>query len=124
MTNRNVKYADLAKVGKNLKNQDAVIDAIVNILFTRKGSLPNRREFGSELENYLFRPFSFIVGRQIYAEVKYAITRWEPRAKILSKSDVVANPDTRRYELVLHIEVEGFPEPLIYEEELTPRQAA
>jgi phage baseplate assembly protein W len=116
-----IKYADMSKVGKNLTNQRAVLDAIINILYTRKGSLPHRRDFGSELENYLFRPYSFITARQIYAEVKYAITRWEPRATILKETDVIANPDTRRYTLILHIEVEGFPEPLLYEEELTPK---
>ncbi len=124
MANNNIKYGDLSKVGRNLVNQNAVLDSVVNILFTKKGSIPNRREFGSELESYLFRPYSFLNARLIYSEVKYAISRWETRAKILSESDVIANPDTRTYNLVLHLEVEGFPEPLIYEKELTPKAAA
>lgn len=119
----NNKYADLSKTGTNLTDVDAVLDAISNIIHTRVGEVPHKREFGSNIENYLFHPYSFIVSKLILSDLKYSITRWEPRAEVLGLSTVSLDPDHRVYGLYLLIKVKGFENPVEYKESLISKEA-
>jgi len=102
-----VKYADMALTGPNLKNAEAVLASIENILSTRVGERVHNRKFGCRLEDYLFEPFSFTVGKLILAEITYAISTWEPRATIEPESTVEPDYDNRTYRVKLAISIKG-----------------
>lgn len=120
-TPRRIKFSDISKTGPNLTNVDSVVNAIENIINTRIGERIFNRQFGSRIEDYLHEPFSFAMGRLILSELMSSILKWEKRVTISPSTDVNANPDTRKYEVTLYIEIEGFSDPVLIEEEFTPK---
>lgn len=103
----NSKYADISKVGDNLVDIDAIIDSIDNIIKTRVGERPFNRDFGSKIEDYLFKPLSFSIGRLILSELIACISRWEKRVEVIALSNVTLRPDTRSYEVILQLTIKG-----------------
>ncbi|WP_410586166.1 GPW/gp25 family protein [Amycolatopsis sp. lyj-23] len=71
------------------------------ILTTYPGERPMRPEFGSRLRDYVFAAVSLDTATELSAEVRRALTRWEPRAEI---TEVVTLPDPEEPSL-LHIEI-------------------
>lgn len=107
MSQSTYRYSDISKTGPNLVNIDAIYESINNIISTRIGERPFNRDFGSRIEDYLFRPLSFSVSRLILSELISSITKWEKRVQVLPKSEVTINYDTRKYEVVLSLRVVG-----------------
>jgi phage baseplate assembly protein W len=60
------------------------------ILTTYPGERRMRPEFGSRLRDYVFATVSLDTATELSAEVRRALTRWEPRVRI---TDVVTLPD-------------------------------
>ncbi|MGX7826378.1 GPW/gp25 family protein [Actinokineospora sp. 24-640] len=60
------------------------------ILTTYPGERPMRPEFGSRLRDFVFEPISLDTTNGLAEEVRGALTRWEPRVKIV---DVAVEPD-------------------------------
>jgi phage baseplate assembly protein W len=71
------------------------------ILTTYPGERPMRPEFGSRLRDFVFEPASLDTATRVAAEVRDALTRWEPRAEITA---VTAVPDPDEPGL-LHIHI-------------------
>ena len=74
-----------------LYNEDAVMGAILNILRTRKGTRPFRRNFGSNLLDYVFDPLDNATAMVM----KMSITRdlaMEPRV-VVESVEVIPNYD-------------------------------
>lgn len=71
------------------------------ILTTYPGERPMRPEFGSRLRDFVFEPASLDTATRVAAEVRDALTRWEPRAEITT---VTAVPDQDESGL-LHIHI-------------------
>ena len=115
-----IKYSDIAiKGNKNPKNTKAVLDAVSNILNTRVGERVFNRDFGSNLEDYLFEPFSFVTSRLIFSEIIRTISRWEDRVEILiSDSSVKMDPDNRKYLITIALKIKGFDNIVFYNDEL------
>lgn len=107
MAQSTYRYSDISKTGPNLVNIDAIYESIDNIISTRIGERPFNRDFGSRIEDYLFRPLTFSVSRLILSELISSITKWEKRVQVLSKSEVTINYDTRTYDVVLSLRVVG-----------------
>lgn len=117
------KYSDLSKTGENLTNLNSVVDSVLNIINTRIGTIPFKRDFGSRIEDYLFYPYLESTTKLILSEMISSITKWEKRVTINPDSTVELSrdPDTRVYEVYLYVEIEGFPDPVLVRETLEPK---
>lgn len=81
---------------------NSVLQNIAIILSTRKGSVPLYRDFGLNMD-FVDRPIP-VAKVMMVAEVREAVERWEPRAKVLEVSfkEDVARPG----QLIPIVEVE------------------
>lgn len=98
-----VSATDLGHVRFNeIETINAVLQNIAVILSTPKGSVPLYRDFGLDWK-HLDKPIN-VVKVLMVSEVREAIERWEPRAKVLevSFSADPAHPGT----LIPTVEVE------------------
>lgn len=107
-----VKYSDISKTGNNLKDIDSVLESIDNILSTRIGERPFLREFGSRIEDLLFHPMTFSTSRLILSELIASISKWDKRVTILPSTTVTMDPDNRRYNILLNIQIKGLNTPM------------
>lgn len=64
--------------------------AMYLILSTTPGERPMRPEFGCQLSQFVFAPGNATTAGLIAAEVRWALTRWEPRAVVEA---VIVSPD-------------------------------
>jgi phage baseplate assembly protein W len=69
-------YDDIDNNGNYIVNIDAIKNYIGNILTTRVGSLPFKREFGSYLEDYLFEIPTKLTENKIKLEIYRALSKW------------------------------------------------
>lgn len=58
---------------------NAINNSIFNILTTRKGSVPGKADFGSDLENILFEVLDDITFALAEDMIVNEIEKWEPR---------------------------------------------
>ena len=77
---------------------NAVNNAIVNLLTTKKRQKILDPEFGLRLEDYLFEPVSDSIASEIQKEITNAIVTFEPRVKLIGVR-VVPFPDFYKYEI-------------------------
>jgi len=109
-----MKYVDMpskfSKLGGEeeplAENENAVNNALMNILTTVKGSVPGHPEFGCGVAKYLFEILDPMIEAMIEAEIKYAVDRWEPRVEI-KRVDVKSDPDYNRVIIKLVYELIG-----------------
>lgn len=78
-----------------------LVQAMRLVLTTYPGERPMRPEFGSRLRDFVFRPTSLDTTTELAAEVRRALTRWEPRVHV---DDVDVRPDPDEPGL-LHIDI-------------------
>jgi len=71
------------------KNEEAVKQAILNLIATNKYERPFQPDFGSNIRNYLFEPINPVTQQGIKEAITNAIDNYEPRAKLIS---VVVTP--------------------------------
>jgi phage baseplate assembly protein W len=105
------KNLDIAKTGNNLVDVDAIMDSIWNIISILVGEVPFNRSLGSRVEYYLFQPLSFSNSKIILSEIVSTISRHETRVNLLPDTNVVADYDNRKYEIVLNYEIIGLETP-------------
>jgi len=74
----------------SLRNENAIVRAVKNIVYTLPGEKPFLPKFGSNVTRLLFENLDFITASQIEDEIKESVGNWEPRVKLL---DVTASPD-------------------------------
>lgn len=77
-------YRDFKDVNVIVYDKDAMNNAIKNILMTRKGSLPGKPEFGSDLYKVPFSQLDYITENLMKTTIKDALDLWEPRVVIES----------------------------------------
>lgn len=65
-----------------LYNEDCIRSSILNILSTRKGSRPFRRNFGSNVLDLVFDPLDEITAKRIQLRLKTDILAYETRIQI------------------------------------------
>jgi len=63
---------------------DAIIDCVENILSTRKGTVPLKRDFGIDLEKYLFDPFISRNVAIIESDITRNLLKFCPQLEILA----------------------------------------
>lgn len=80
-----ITYVDwqpmLNQIGEAAEGIDDINQCIANIIKTRKGSVPHRPTFGSDVYQYVDYPISEAIPN-IIRETTDAITEWEPRIQI------------------------------------------
>ena len=99
-------YSDLSLTGSNLVDNDAISASIHNILSTKKGERMFDRRFGSNLEEFLFDPYSFSTSRFIFADIRESLGA-EPRIELLEASTVDLDPGSRTYKITLQLKVKA-----------------
>lgn len=67
-----------------LKNNDAVVRAVKNILLTNKFERPYQPLVGSDIRYRLFENFDSITAHTIKKDIQYALRNYEPRVKVLT----------------------------------------
>ena len=76
-------YKDIKNLsGENYYDIDAINNSIRNILLTRKGSVPGKPTFGSDLWNIIFEPMNHLtesIAKNIAFE---ALAEFEPRIRV------------------------------------------
>lgn len=92
MTNINeITYVDwqykLNKIGSVAEGVDDINQCIAIILTTRKGSVPHRPTFGSEIYKYIDYPVNEAVPN-IVREATDALTIWETRINVNIKVEI------------------------------------
>lgn len=79
-----------------LYDEDAIRRAILNIISTRRGSRPFRRDFGSNLMEILFDPLDEITARRIRTMLMNDIAAYETRV-VLQEVEVLLDHELDGY---------------------------
>lgn len=72
-------YTDLRSVTVTSTDAAAINNSIKNILLTRRGSMPGKPTFGSNLDDVLFNQLDHITKSLLEDQILEALTQWEPR---------------------------------------------
>lgn len=91
---------------ERVDDEDSVQQALYNLLRTRKGERVFHPEYGMDIEYLLFELITDDVSLELEVRTKQAITKWEPRVKILNIS-VTPDPDNNTYELSMYYRIKG-----------------
>lgn len=75
-------YTDYTAVNTTNTDAAAINNAIKNILFTPKGSLPGKPTFGSDLYKVLFAPLDSVTKNIMSRYIKEALRQWEQRITV------------------------------------------
>lgn len=85
-------YTDYTAVNTTNTDAAAINNAIRNILFTPRGSLPGKPTFGSDLHKVLFSPLDSITENIMKRYIQEALRDWEKRI-IVNSVAVKAVPE-------------------------------
>lgn len=75
-------YRDFKDIGVMSYDREAMNNAVRNILMTRKGSLPGKPDFGSNIYQVPFSQLDYITENLLKSTIKDAIDLFEPRILI------------------------------------------
>ena len=89
-----------------LKNENAIVRSLKNIVFTIPGEKFFEPSFGSKITGSLFENIDDITGGVVEDELRQSITNWEPRVNLL-KVEALPDPDNNAYEVVITYEIIG-----------------
>jgi len=105
-----VYFMDIMKTGKDytgkkdisiLTNEQAVLEAVMNILNTEPGTRVMNPEFGCNLEKFLFDSIDPITGIYIKEEIEKALNTFEQRIENLVV-DVIPDEDNNTFEINIY----------------------
>ena len=88
------KKTDVASVKQSIKT----------LLLTNAFEKPYRPSFGGDLSELLFEPADEDTGEQLPTQIKNAIARYEPRARIINL-DIVAKSDQYTVDVILEFRI-------------------
>jgi phage baseplate assembly protein W len=72
-------YNDYRTAATTSTDAAAINNSIKNILLTRKGSVPGKPTFGSNLDDVLFNQLDHITKSLLEDQIVEALTQWEKR---------------------------------------------
>jgi phage baseplate assembly protein W len=75
-------YKDTNEVGRDAKGIDAIKNSIRNILLTRRGSVPGKPRFGSDLHRILFQPLDHLTESIASNYIRESLSEYEPRISV------------------------------------------
>lgn len=94
-------YTDYTSVNETVTDAKAINNAIKNILFTPKGSMPGKPTFGSDLFKLIFSPLDHITKDLAKRYIREALRDWEKRI-VIRNIDIKDIPEYNR--LVINLE--------------------
>ena len=98
-----MEYKDLSREDtSSIVDAEALFQYIQNVLGIYKGEIPFKRNFGCNIEEYLFEPYSFINLKFIESEVRRAIANDIP---FVSLEDINGEFNHENGEYKIHITV-------------------
>ena len=101
---RNANTKDVAIV----KNDNAIKQAVKNLILTVPGEKPFQPEIGSRISELLFEPLDPFTSDSIKQEVINTISQYEPRVRIVNVF-VKANFDKNSFDVELRYQIVGLP---------------
>ena len=101
---RNANTKDVAIV----KNDNAIKQAVKNLILTVPGEKPFQPEIGSRISELLFEPLDPFTSASIKQEVINTISQNEPRVRIVNVF-VKANFDKNSFDVELRYQIVGLP---------------
>ena len=101
---RNANTKDVAIV----KNDNAIKQAVKNLILTVPGEKPFQPEIGSRISDLLFEPLDTFTSDSIKQEVINTISQYEPRVRIVNVF-VKANFDKNSFDVELRYQIVGLP---------------
>lgn len=72
-------YKDISTIENYVTDLDALKNSIRNILLTKKGSLPGKPTFGSDLYRIIFKPLDHLTISIAKNYIEEALTKFEDR---------------------------------------------
>lgn len=72
-------YTDYRSVKVMATDAAAINNSIKNILLTKKGSMPGKPTFGSNIDDVIFNQLDHITKSLLEDQILEALTQWEPR---------------------------------------------
>lgn len=81
-----------------IRNDNAVLESVYNVLLTEPGERIMDPRFGTRLKRYLFDPLDTITARSIMREIVSALQRYEDRVTDLNVI-VTPKPDLNTFEI-------------------------
>lgn len=94
-------------------NENSVIRSIRNLLLTDRFERMYQPDIGTDIRKMLFEPIDSTTAQNISVFTQQTITKFEPRAKVLSV-DVIADPDNNRYVVSLVLIVINKQDPISF----------
>lgn len=88
-------YTDINKLNKDVYDIDAINQSIRNILLTRRGSVPGKPRFGSDLYKLIFTQLDHITEDIAKKYILQALSEFENRIQI-SKIEIGEIPEYHR----------------------------
>ena len=101
---RNANTKDVAIVN----NDNAIKQAVKNLILTVPGEKPFQPEIGSRISELLFEPLDPFTSDSIKQEVINTISQYEPRVRIVNVF-VKANFDKNSFDVELRYQIVGLP---------------
>ena len=101
---RNANTKDVAIV----KNDNAIKQAVKNLILTVPGEKPFQPEIGSRISELLFETLDPFTSDSIKQEVINTISQYEPRVRIINVF-VKANFDKNSFDVELRYQIVGLP---------------
>lgn len=108
-TNKNPVNSDLTKK----TNEEAVKEAIKNIILTDKGERLMQPDIGSDIRRLLFENYTPATSKLVETLIKTAMANYEPRAEILGVS-LVATPDKNKVVINIVFAVKMIEDPISF----------
>lgn len=72
-------YTDYRRANSTVTDAAAINNSIKNILFTRKGSLPGKPTFGSDIDQVVFNQMDYITRALLEKQIRESLRKWETR---------------------------------------------
>ena len=91
-----------------VKNDNAIKQAVKNLILTVPGEKPFQPEIGSRISELLFEPLDPFTSDSIKQEVINTISQYEPRVRIVNVF-VKANFDKNSFDVELRYQIVGLP---------------
>ena len=82
------------------KNNNAVVQSVLNILQTNHGERPFNYNFGANLRSYLFENMTNITAAQMSTSINTALKNSEPRIEVLN-TNIQANADSNEVRITV-----------------------
>lgn len=91
-----------------IKNEDAIKQAVKNIVLTARGERPFRPFFGASANSALFENFDPTITDDLVLNIEDALSAYEPRVEVIDV-DLLEDIDNNTIEITVNYNIVGIP---------------